>query len=66
MGRYTIKDVQTGHVFCSHDDYDRMAYTFFHIEDHVYGGRDHAEYLTMVDTTTGRGVSIVLREDWHD
>ena len=58
--RYTIRDVQTGHIFCSDDDYDDMAFTFFHIVDHVYGGDDDSNLL-LVDNTIGRAISVVVK-----
>ena len=59
MFRYTIRDNQTGHVFCSNDNYDDMAYTFFHIVDNVYDGDDDG-WLTLVDNNTGRATSVVV------
>lgn len=55
--RYRIVDVQTGEEFAYGSNYNGMAKLFFDIEDDLYGG--NAEYLTMVDTNTGRATSVV-------
>lgn len=61
MPRYTIRDNCCGHVYVSDDNYEDMAYTFFHIVDHVYGGDDKG-YLHLIDNETGRSMSVVCEE----
>ena len=58
--KFKLVDNCSGHVFCEGDNYNSMAYTFFHIVDHVYAG-DEQGYLHLVDNETGRSMSVVCK-----
>ena len=66
MPRYRIIDSCTGHIFCRHDDYDRIAHTYFHILDHEYGGEDNDTLFVVDNEANGRAVSVICREDFND
>lgn len=56
--KYQIMDVLTGRVYRESDSYREMANVFFLIEDIFYGGE--SEDLFLIDTETGRAVSVVV------
>jgi hypothetical protein len=58
--RYSVKCVCTGCTYFSSDSYDRAVRMYFHIFD-MERRPDDDTYLTLVDNTIGRAVSIVVR-----
>ena len=63
MSRYTIKDHQTGRVFCNGNSYRKMAEVYFNIVDQFYGGSyERSSYLHLVDNDSGRAMSVVVKE----